>query len=165
MWLPTLSHAAYDLANFLPKYINFKRGSYITAILALFTFPWKLMENEASVFSFLGTIGGMLGPVAGVMIADYFVIRKCRLNVEELYSVNGRYMYYKGYNYRAFAAVALGAFISLIGAYLPALKPIYDISWFSGVILAFGTYIVLMRIHPPSAVQTQTAEYTVYGSL
>lgn len=123
------------------------------------------MENEASVFSFLGTIGGMLGPVAGVMIADYFVIRKCRLNVEELYSVNGRYMYYKGYNYRAFAAVALGAFISLIGAYLPALKPIYDISWFSGVILAFGTYIVLMRIHPPSAVQTQTAEYTVNGSL
>lgn len=156
---------AYDLANFLPKYINFKRGSYITAILALFTFPWKLMENEASVFSFLGTIGGMLGPVAGVMIADYFVIRKCRLNVEELYSVNGRYMYYKGYNYRAFAAVALGAFISLIGAYLPALKPIYDISWFSGVILAFGTYIVLMRIHPPSAVQTQTAEYTAGGRL
>ncbi len=63
---------AYDLANFLPKYIDFKRGSYLTAVLALFTFPWKLMENEASVFSFLGTIGGILGPVAGVMLADYF---------------------------------------------------------------------------------------------
>lgn len=156
---------AYDLANFLPKYIDFKRGSYITAALALFTFPWKLMENEASVFSFLGTIGGILGPVAGVMIADYFVIRKCTIHVDELYSASGRYMYYKGYNYRAFAAVALGAFMSLIGSCIPTLKPFYDISWFTGVILAFGTYIILMRLPPPLAVHTETAEYAVGGKM
>ncbi|AKQ73705.1 hypothetical protein MUY_002573 [Bacillus licheniformis WX-02] len=150
---------AYDLANFLPKYIDFKRGSYLTAVLALFTFPWKLMENEASVFSFLGTIGGILGPVAGVMLADYFIIRKRTLCLEDLYSAKGQYMYYKGYNYRAFAAVALGALISLIGSYIPAMKPLYDISWFSGVLIAAFAYIFLMRIHPPAAISNETAQY------
>ncbi|WP_252606831.1 NCS1 family nucleobase:cation symporter-1 [Bacillus paralicheniformis] len=150
---------AYDLANFLPKYIDFKRGSYLTAVLALFTFPWKLMENEASVFSFLGTIGGILGPVAGVMLADYFIIRKRTLCLEDLYSASGQYMYYKGYNYRAFAAVALGALMSLIGSYIPAMKPLYDVSWFSGVLIASFAYILLMRIHPPASILNETAQY------
>lgn len=150
---------AYDLANFLPKYIDFKRGSYLTAVLALFTFPWELMENEASVFSFLGTIGGILGPVAGVMLADYFIIRKRTLCLEDLYSATGQYMYYKGYNYRAFAAVALGALMSLIGSYIPAMKPLYDVSWFSGVLIASFAYILLMRIHPPASILNETAQY------
>ncbi|MGG3572603.1 NCS1 family nucleobase:cation symporter-1 [Bacillus gobiensis] len=148
---------AYDLANALPKFINFKRGCYITAMIALFTVPWKLMENETSVFSFLGLVGGMLGPVAGVMIADYFIIRKRELNVDELYKVDGQYTYYKGYNYRAFLATLLGAFISLIGFYVPAFKGLYDISWFVGVFVSFVGYVALMRLHPPenAAVSTE----------
>lgn len=140
---------AYDLANLLPRYINFKRGSYLTAILALFTFPWKLMESATSVFSFLGMIGGTLGPVAGVMLADYFLIRKCRLDIDELYSFTGKYTYYKGFNYRAFLATLVGAFISLGGMYIPALKHVYDVSWFAGVLVALVCYVTLMRLHPP----------------
>ncbi|XYJ23943.1 cytosine permease [Bacillus velezensis] len=107
------------MANVLPKYITFRRG-YLTAVLALFTIPWKLMESATNVYAFLGLIGGMLGSVAGVMMADYFIIRKRQLSVEDLYSETGQYTYYKGYNYRAFAATFLGAFISLIGMYVPA---------------------------------------------
>ncbi|PSA90506.1 allantoin permease [Bacillus atrophaeus] len=140
---------AYDLANVWPKYINFRRGSYLTAVLALFTIPWKLMESATSVYAFLGLIGGMLGPVAGVMMADYFIIRKRQLFIDELYSETGRYAYYKGYNYRAFLATFLGALISLIGMYVPALAGLYDISWFVGVLISFLSYITLMRLHPP----------------
>ncbi len=78
------------------------------------------MESATNVYAFLGLIGGMLGSVAGVMMADYFIIRKRQLSVEDLYSETGQYTYYKGYNYRAFAATFLGAFISLIGMYVPA---------------------------------------------
>ncbi|WP_339075861.1 NCS1 family nucleobase:cation symporter-1 [Bacillus velezensis] len=140
---------AYDLANVLPKYITFRRGGYLTAVLALFTIPWKLMESATNVYAFLGLIGGMLGPVAGVMMADYFIIRKRQLSVEDLYSETGQYTYYKGYNYRALAATFLGAFISLIGMYVPAFAGIYDISWFAGVILSCLGYTALMYIHPP----------------
>lgn len=150
---------AYDIANALPKYINFKRGSFITALLALFTVPWKLMESATSVYAFLGLIGGMLGPVAGVMMADYFIIRKRELSVDDLYSETGRYVYWKGYNYRAFAATMLGALISLIGMYVPVLKSLYDISWFVGVLISFLFYIVLMRVHPPASLAIETVEH------
>ncbi|MGM9985946.1 MAG: NCS1 family nucleobase:cation symporter-1 [Bacillaceae bacterium] len=143
---------AYDLANLLPKYINFKRGSYLTALLALFTVPWKLMENPDTVFTFLNIIGGVLGPVAGIMIADYFIIKKRTLVVEDLYTKNGRYTFYKGYNYRAFVATILGAFFSLIGFVYPTFELLYDISWFVGVFISFIVYVALMKIHPPAPV-------------
>lgn len=152
---------AYDLANLFPKWISFKRGGYIAAVLALLTVPWKLMEQASSIFAFLGTIGGALGPVAGVMFADYFIIRKRTLVVEELYKMNGVYSYYKGYNYRAFVAALIGAFISLIGQFVQELKYLYDISWFVGVIAAFVMYIVLMKVHPPAAVSPKSS--TVYS--
>lgn len=141
---------AYDLANLFPKWITFKRGGYIAAFLSLLTVPWKMMEQSTSIFTFLGTIGGALGPVAGVMFADYFIIRKRTLEVDDLYKLNGKYTYYKGYNYRAFAATAVGALVSLIGQFVPSLKFLYDISWFVGVLFAFVTYIALMRMHPPA---------------
>lgn len=117
------------------------------------------MESATSVYAFLGLIGGMLGPVAGVMMADYFIIRKRELSVDDLYSETGRYVYWKGYNYRAFAATMLGALISLIGMYVPVLKSLYDISWFVGVLISFLFYIVLMRVHPPASLAIETVEH------
>ena len=141
---------AYDIANLLPKYVNFKRGAYITAILSIFTLPWKTMESATNVFTFLGTIGGALGPVAGIMFADYFIIRKKELNVHDLYSLTGEYTYFKGYNYRAFVATILGAFFALIGDFVPSLKGLSSISWFVGVFVAGITYVTLMKINPPN---------------
>ena len=140
---------AYDLANLFPKWINFKKGFYITMLAALFTVPWKLMENAGAIFTLLNLIGGALGPVAGVMIADYYLIRKRKLNINDIYSLKGEYTYWKGYNYRAFAATGFGAAVALIGAFVPSLKALYEISWFIGVILSFFVYIGFMRLHPP----------------
>jgi NCS1 family nucleobase:cation symporter-1 len=150
---------AYDLANLFPKWITFKRGGYIAAFLALLSVPWKLMEHATSIFAFLGTIGGALGPVAGVMFADYFIIRRRTLVVEDLYKLDGEYSYYKGYNYRAFVATTIGAMISLIGQFVSSLKHLYDISWFVGVLFSFVTYIALMKLHPPvMAAKNQSSE-------
>ncbi|MBB2482385.1 NCS1 family nucleobase:cation symporter-1 [Bacillus sp. APMAM] len=146
---------SYDLANLFPKYIDFKRGFYLTAFLALFTFPWEIMKNSETIFTMLNLIGGFLGPVAGVMIAHYFIINKREVNMKDLYSYQGQYMYFKGYNYRAFLATVVGAIIALIGQFVPAMKGVYEVSWFVGVILAFFIYIALMRIHPPVPVTKQ----------
>ncbi|CAM3724436.1 NCS1 family nucleobase:cation symporter-1 [Alicyclobacillus pomorum] len=141
---------AYDLANLFPKWIDFRRGAYLSAILSIFTLPWKLMQYSASIFAFLGTIGGLLGPVAGIMFADYFVFRKRTIAVAELYTMHGRYAYYKGFNYRAFVATLIGALVSLIGQFDPSLRALYDVSWFIGVGVAFFGYVTLMRLHPPA---------------
>ncbi|KXZ20620.1 hypothetical protein AXI59_14430 [Bacillus nakamurai] len=69
--------------------------------------------------------------------------------LEDLYSETGRYTYYKGYNYRAFAATLLGAFISLIRMYVPAFSSLYDISWFAGVLASSLSCTALMYVHPP----------------
>ncbi|MED1467648.1 NCS1 family nucleobase:cation symporter-1 [Bacillus salipaludis] len=143
---------AYDLANLFPKHIDFKRGFYITAFLALFTFPWEIMKNSETIFMMLNMIGGFLGPVAGVMIAHYFIINKRNINMKDLYSYQGEYMYYKGYNYRAFFATMAGAILALIGQFVPAMKSVYEVSWFVGIIIAYFMYIALMRIHPPTQV-------------
>lgn len=140
--------AAYDFANILPRWINFKRGFYMTMILSLFTFPWKILENPDTIFSFLNTIGGVLGPVAGIMIADYWIIRKQHINVDDLYKFDGEYQYKKGYNYRAFVATAVGFLVPFIGLTTPILEPIHTLAWLVGVLLSFFTYIALMRFHP-----------------
>ncbi|MFJ7977902.1 NCS1 family nucleobase:cation symporter-1 [Peribacillus sp. NPDC096379] len=147
--IANLVSPAYDLANLFPKWISFKTGFYITMAAALFTVPWKLMENADAIFTLLHLIGGALGPVAGVMIADYYMIRKRKLNINDIYSLKGEYTYWKGYNYRAFVATGFGATVALIGAFVPSLKGLYDISWFLGVILSFFVYIGFMRLHPP----------------
>ena len=152
--IANLVSPAYDLANLFPKYITFKRGFYVTMFLALFTVPWKLMENATTIFTMLNLIGGALGPIAGVMIADYYIIRKRKLSMSDIYDLKGEYTYYKGYNYRAFAATLIAAFVALIGMFVPSLKPLYDISWFLGVAISTITYIGLMRLHPPAYSQT-----------
>ncbi|OCA82042.1 NCS1 family nucleobase:cation symporter-1 [Pseudobacillus wudalianchiensis] len=156
--IANLVSPAYDLANLFPKWITFKRGFYITMMAALFTFPWKLMENADAIFTLLNLIGGALGPIAGVMIADYYIIRKRELNVNDIYSLNGEYTYFKGYNYRAFAATLFGAAVALIGVFVPSLRELYDISWFLGVVLSFASYIGLMRLHPPASATGEKGE-------
>lgn len=149
--------AAYDFANVAPRWINFKRGFYMTMVLSLFTFPWKILENPDSIFAFLNTIGGILGPVAGIMIADYWIIRKQRLNVNDLYELDGEYTYYKGYNYRAFLATIIAFLVPFLGLASPVLKPLHTLAWLVGVVLSFFIYIALMRFHPVNKT-TETKE-------
>ena len=137
--------AGYQLAALLPKMLNFKKGALIAGIIAVVIMPWKLAENSTSIFTFLNIIGGLLGPVSGVMMADYFIIKNQIIDIDSLYSNSEKYEYKNGYNTSAFIATIVAGFISLIGQVVPFMKPIYDISWFVGIGLGFIVYLLLMK--------------------
>lgn len=137
--------AGYQLASLFPKKLNFRKGGLLVAAIGIIVMPWKLAENSTSIFTFLNLIGGLLGPVTGVMLADYFVIKKQKIDLDSLYSGKGAYEYSKGYNIPAFVVTIIAAVVSLIGQVIPVFKPIYDISWIVGTGLAFILYFVWMK--------------------
>lgn len=137
--------AGYQLTSLFPKKLNFKKGGLIVAVIGIVVMPWKLAENSTSIFTFLNLIGGLLGPVTGVMLADYFAIKRQKIDLDSLYSGKGIYEYSKGYNIPAFVVTIIAAVVSLIGQVVPVFKPIYDISWIVGTGLAFIMYFLWMK--------------------
>lgn len=137
--------AGYQLAALFPKKLNFRKGALIAGIIAVLIMPWKLAENSTSIFVFLNTIGGLLGPVSGVMLADYFIVNKQEIDIYSLYSGKGEYEYSKGYNKNAYIATIVAGVISLIGQLVPSMKIIYDISWIAGISIGFILYALLMK--------------------
>jgi NCS1 family nucleobase:cation symporter-1 len=96
---------ANDFANVSPKYINFVKGGLITAVLGIAMMPWKL-HYSAYIFGWLIGYSSFLGPIAGILICDYFLIRKRKLNAKDLYETKGVYTYNKGFNLTAVYARA-----------------------------------------------------------
>lgn len=147
---------ANDFANLAPKKINFKIGGYITGIIGLLIFPWKLISDPTGyIFTWLIAYSSLLGPIGGIMIVDYFFIRKKILNVKDLYSEKGEYSYQKGYNSFAIIALIL-AILPNIPGFLTTIKAIkldvfplwitdlYHYAWFVGFIVAGLIYYILM---------------------
>ncbi len=135
-----------DFSNLAPEYISFRTGGLITGFLGLAMMPWRLMANFGSyIFGWLVGYSGLLGPVAGIMVADYFLLRRKQLDVTDLYRRNGMYEYDRGFNVRAIAALVVGVFCALIGLKVPPLRFLYDYAWFVGFFLSAGVYLVLMR--------------------
>lgn len=99
---------SFDFSNLAPKYISFRTSGIITAvIIGILSFPWLLLETAgAYVFTWLVGYGSLLGAIGAVMIADYWILRRCKLDLAELYKMDGRYAYSGGWNWRAIAAVA-----------------------------------------------------------
>jgi NCS1 family nucleobase:cation symporter-1 len=107
--------------------------------------PWKLMSTFGTyIFGWLVGYSGLLGPVAGIMVADYFLIRRTRLDVHSLYHRGGPYEYTRGINPRAIGALAAGVIIALIGLLVPPLRWLYDYAWFVGFATAALVYVALM---------------------
>jgi len=130
-------------SNLWPKKISFRTGGMITGILGILIMPWWLL-NEIS--GFLIFVSGLLGPVLGILIADYYVLRKKNLALAELYKEDGIYSYNKtGFNKAAMIALFSGVFLALIGYWVPAMNFLYSLSWFTGFIISFVLYIVLMK--------------------
>jgi len=130
-------------SNLWPKKISFKTGGTITGIIGILIAPWWLL-NEIS--GFLIFVSGLLGPVLGILIADYFLIRKKNLELAELYKEEGIYSYGKtGFNKAAMISLCVGVFLALIGYWVPALNFLYSLSWFTGFIIAFVLYYLLMK--------------------
>jgi NCS1 family nucleobase:cation symporter-1 len=135
-----------DFSNVYPRLISFRAGGLITGFLGLAMCPWKLLATpDAYIFGWLVGYSGLLGPVAGIMVADYFLIRKTELDVNSLYHREGAYYYTKGVNPRAMIALALGVVIALIGVFVPSLHFLYDYAWFVGFFVAGIAYVAMMR--------------------
>jgi NCS1 family nucleobase:cation symporter-1 len=141
-----------DFSNLYPRLISFRTGGLITGFLGLAMCPWKLLANpDAYIFGWLVGYSGLLGPVAGIMIGDYFLIRRTELDVNSLYHRDGIYHYSKGINPRAVAALASGVGIALVGLIYAPLRFLYDYAWFVGFFTAAFLYVVLMKAMRPKA--------------
>lgn len=144
---------ANDFAHLAPRKISFRVGGYLTGIIGVLMMPWKLLANpESYIFEWLGGYSALLGPIAGVLIADYFVIRRAKLDLVALYQPRGVYRYTKGFSLLAILALILGALPSLPGFLVhvkqlspdsvsPFLVSLFDYSWFIGLAVAFGVYL------------------------
>ena len=136
---------ANDFSNLWPRKISFKTGGIITCLVGIAMMPWKLLANHQTfIFGWLNGYAAVLGPVAGIMICDYFVVRRKRLVTNDLYLRNGLYEYARGFNWRAIAALVIGSAVALIGLKIPSIRVLYDYSWFVGFAVAFVVYWMLM---------------------
>jgi NCS1 family nucleobase:cation symporter-1 len=141
-----------DISNLNPRLISFRAGGLITGFLGLAMMPWKLMSTFNSyIFGWLVGYSGLLGPVAGIMVTDYFLLRRKQLRLEDLYRRNGIYEYANGVNYRAMIALALGVVCALTGRFVAPLHWLYDYAWFTGFFLSAAVYLVIMRAAPETA--------------
>jgi NCS1 family nucleobase:cation symporter-1 len=148
---------ANDFANLAPATINFRRGGYLTGIIGILIFPWKLIADpNGYIFTWLIAYSSLLGPIGGIMIVDYFFIRKRNLDVTDLYSINGRYTYRNGFNTYAIVALLAGilpnvpGFLTTINAvgknaFWPWVSQLYHYAWFVGFFVSGLVYLVLMR--------------------
>jgi NCS1 family nucleobase:cation symporter-1 len=137
---------ANDFANLSPKHINFVKGGLITAVMGIVMMPWKLLSDySAYIFGWLVGYSSFLGPITGVLICDYFIIRKRILNSKDLYDPKGGYTYKGGFNLKAVYALVAGVVVALIGLVIPEVNFLYDYAWFVGFAVAFFVYLFLMR--------------------
>jgi NCS1 family nucleobase:cation symporter-1 len=137
---------ANDFSNLWPRRISFRAGGVITCFIGIALMPWKLLSSYSTfIFGWLGGYAAFLGPVAGIMICDYFVIRRRILVVDDLYLREGVYEYSKGVNWLAVIALLAGAGAALVGLVVPSVRVLYDYSWFVGFAVSFVAYYALMQ--------------------
>jgi len=147
-----------DFSNLNPRRISFRTGGIITGILGVAMMPWKLLSDfSAYIFGWLVGYSGLLGPIAGIMIADYFIVRRAELNVTDLYVRGGEYEYTRGVNLRALVSLVLGIAVALLGLILPATRWLYDYAWFVGFLVSGATYVVLSNRRQEHAAKRQGA--------
>ena len=139
---------AFDFSNVFPRVIDFKKGGYIAAAIALVLYPFAPWEGNAAAF--VGAIGATMGPLLGIILVDYYLVAKGEINVQALYEEHGEYRYQGGWNRNALIATAVGALFSSVlpnlTHVLPAWWGIYG--WFFGVAIGGGLYWVLSLLAP-----------------
>jgi NCS1 family nucleobase:cation symporter-1 len=135
-----------DFSNLRPSLISFRTGGLITGVVGILMMPWKLLRDFSSyIFGWLVGCSALLGPIAGIMICDYYLVRHRQLVVEDLYRRGGAYEYRHGFNPKALVALVAGVTIALIGLMVSTLRWLYDYAWFIGFLISGGLYFVLMR--------------------
>jgi NCS1 family nucleobase:cation symporter-1 len=166
---------ANDFAHLAPRWISFRIGGFITGVVGILMMPWKLVADPNQyIFIWLIAYSALLGPIGGILIADYFVYRRCRLNLAALYEAQGEYRFTKGFSVVALVALVVAVLPSLPGFLVqvkllkpdqvhPTLVNLYHYSWFIGFAIAFVAYLLgrlLVALAKPDATpieQPQTA--------
>jgi NCS1 family nucleobase:cation symporter-1 len=134
---------ANDFANAFPRFIRFSTGGLITGILGILIQPWRLLADPSGyIFNWLLGYSGGLGSIAGVLIADYWLVRRKRLALEDLYLIEGRY---GRWNWVGIGATAAGCAAAWGGLVWPVMRPLYDYAWFVGFAVAGGAYLLAAR--------------------
>ncbi|MGB6833755.1 MAG: NCS1 family nucleobase:cation symporter-1 [Candidatus Acidiferrum sp.] len=151
---------ANDFSNLSPRRISFRTGGLITCVMGIVMQPWKLMANYGSyVFGWLVGYSGFLGPIAGVLICDYFIIRQENLSAQDLYQRGGQYEYSRGIHWQAIVSLAAGVGVAFVGLFIPALRVLYNYAWFVGFAVSFFAYLMLMsRVQAAAGAVSQASE-------
>lgn len=136
----------FDLTNLFPKYLTFRRSGVVAIVSAVVFVPWLWYGKFDMVEVIVGAIGSVMGPVAGIMLVDYYFIRRRKYDIASLFtsSANGRYAYHDGWNLRALIALAVGVVFALLGLVVPVLSEMYAYNWFIGIIASGLVYLGLM---------------------
>ncbi len=144
---------ANDFSNLAPNKISFRTGGFITGVIGILMMPWKLVADPTGyIFTWLIAYSALLGPIGGILIADYFVVRRCKLDVPALYKPDGEFRFTNGFSVVALLALVLGALPSLPGFLVnvkllsaesvpPLLAHLYNYAWFIGFAVAFIVYL------------------------
>lgn len=144
---------AFDFANVFPRRIDFKKGGYIAALIALVLYPFAPWQGSAA--SFVGLIGATMGPIFGIMMVDYYLIRRGGIDVDALYLEDGPYRYQGGWNPVAIVAFVIGALFSSVlpnvSDLLPSWWGVYG--WFFGVAIGGAAYYALNYAVPRPALR------------
>ena len=149
---------ANDFSNLNPRKISYVTGGLITAVIGIVMMPWKLYSDAAAyIFTWLIGYSSLMGALGGILIADYWVLRRQNLSLRDLFEVNGRYTYSNGVNWRAVAALVISILPVVPGFIRAALTPggqvaspnlfdhLYTYAWFVTFALSFLVYLALMR--------------------
>lgn len=148
---------ANDFAHLAPSKISFRTGGYITGVIGILILPWKLIADpNGYIFTWLIAYSSLLGPVGGIMIADYFMIRRQLLNVNELYQEGGRYTFNNGFNRIAVIALLAGIAPNIPGFLVTIhiisiesvpewISGLYNYAWFVGFFVSFMLYMIMSK--------------------
>ncbi|MBL8676409.1 MAG: NCS1 family nucleobase:cation symporter-1 [Alphaproteobacteria bacterium] len=156
---------ANDFSNLAPKHISFKTGGLITGILGIVMMPWKLLADPSGyIFTWLIGYSALLGPIAGIILTDYYIIRRTNLNLKDLYEREGAYTYWCGYNLKAIIALILGVLPNIpgflvqikllsVGSAFEFLVPLYHYAWFIGLFISAITYGLMMTSEKETSIE------------
>jgi NCS1 family nucleobase:cation symporter-1 len=145
---------AYDIANLAPQKISAKMGGIITAVIAFFIGAlWVPVISTIGIAAFVDTLGALLAPLYGILVADYYLVRRREIDLDALYSADpsGPYYYTNGWNQKAMIAFGLAAVFSVATVWVPALVSLSGYGWLIGAALGAVLHVVLMRGESPVA--------------
>jgi nucleobase:cation symporter-1, NCS1 family len=141
---------ANDFANIKPGAISFRTGGLITGILGVAMVPWKLIADPSGyIFKWLLGYSGGLGSIAGVLVADYWLVRRKELRLADLYRRKGAYTFSRGVSWAGIGATAIGCGLAWIGLVVPSLAALYDYAWFVGAGGAAVAYVAFVKLRRP----------------